>query len=515
MESIGRFPYPKERAKLTMNLKTKSTEYIENIIAVIISGIFSFFFLIKSPLHPWYKGEAATDSCVFKTVSMMIEKGYMPYKDTFDHKGPLLYLINYWGDCISKYSGVWVIEFAFLTITLFMMYKTARLMCKRSTSVISVLIANSLLFEYFSSGNLVEEYAMTYISIAIFIFLDYLKNSKISNLRLLICGASLACTLLLRPNMISIWVVMCLAILIKELIGKQYKKLWNFILWFSIGMAIIFIPIIIWLGTNGALKQCWADYIEFNRLYTSAEGGRALFSAKWSSFLWFFNTSVYIISFTSLAYMCTFKDRFINISYLIYMTVTLLFVCMSGMQFAHYGMILVPAVVYPIAAIFSELELIEHEQLQRIITILLCVYSLNTLILPEWIDLTQNIPYIYESKDEGHISETVYTISDIINSTVDENDAISVYGNWNIIYIISNHIHATRYSYQSPVAFIMPEIMNEYITSLQEEAPKIIVVQQGHYDSIIENFLAENGYHILWSENDDEPTKGALVYTNL
>ena len=128
----------------------------ENIWAVILSGITAFFFTIQSPLHPWNLAVTGTDSSVFKTVSMMMARGSIPYVDTFDHKGPLLYILNWLGDRISLYRGVWVIEMIFLIATFFMLYKIARLVCKKSVSCIVVFLSISLLFGYFDGGNISE-----------------------------------------------------------------------------------------------------------------------------------------------------------------------------------------------------------------------------------------------------------------------------------------------------------------------------------------------------------------------
>ncbi len=77
---------------------------------VLFILLVTFLFLQNSPLSIWRSGETGTDSSVFKTVALMMRHGGMPYRDTFDHKGPLLYLLNYTGSLISYYKGVWFIE---------------------------------------------------------------------------------------------------------------------------------------------------------------------------------------------------------------------------------------------------------------------------------------------------------------------------------------------------------------------------------------------------------------------
>lgn len=484
----------------------------ENIFIFVVMAVFSFFFLLKSPLHPWIGSDTGTDSSVFKTVALMMEKGYMPYKDSFDHKGPFLYILEWLGNRISGYRGIWVIEFVFMTITFFMIHKISRLKCQISSSVIVTLVSISLLFTYFEGGNLAEEYAMPMIAIAIYIFLDNFLNQKISKLRLMLCGVGLGATLLLRPNMISVWVIFCLLVVGTTVIQKRWKDLGYFTLWFVIGICIIVVPIIIWLGINNGLSACFETYIVFNLLYTSTEGGRALFTAKWNSYLTFFNTTVFIISFCTMAYLCKIKDRMLNIAYLIYMLVTLLFMCLSGMTFGHYGMVLVPMLAYPIALLFAEVEKIELPQVSQVLSIIISVFFLSTIIMPNWLSHIATIPTIYEGREETHNSELGTTISEIIDEHTSSDDAISVYGNWGFIYVISDRKHATRYSYQFPLDQVMPEIMEEYLKELHEEQPKLIVIQSGYFDDSIISFLTDNQYNMIWSENG-ESLDGALIFT--
>lgn len=53
------------------------------------------------------------DSSVFRYVAYVMKKGGIPYRDTFDHKGPVLYLINYLGLLINL-NGVWIVEVIFM-----------------------------------------------------------------------------------------------------------------------------------------------------------------------------------------------------------------------------------------------------------------------------------------------------------------------------------------------------------------------------------------------------------------
>lgn len=492
-------------------LKNRISCNVENLICLFVMSIGAFLFLQKSPLHPWLGANTGTDSSVFKTVALMMERGYMPYRDSFDHKGPLLFIINFLGNKISSYRGIWVFELLFMVITIFILYKIACMSCKIVTSYLSVFLSISLLFIYFDGGNLTEEYAMLFISVSLYIFIDYLKNHRISRLRLALCGLCLGGVLLLRPNMISVWFIFLIAVLIQLLREEKYHKILEFSTWFILGMAVILVPIILWLFFNDSLSWCWKAYIEFNKQYISSENGRITYVEKWNSFFFFFNTTVYLISFSVQAYLCGIKKRKIDFIYMIYLLITSLFLCLSGMKYGHYGMVLIPAVVYPLSQLFAELENIEIKQISDAFIFIVGIYMLSFIILPDWITLIDSSASRYAKKDEDKISDEVRTISTLIKDNSLENEAISVYGNWNIIYIISNRIHATRYSYQFPIGTIMPEIMDEYFDELQEEQPKIIVIAPKRYNERIKEFLDFNQYDLLWNQNESTFDE-ALVY---
>ena len=69
-----------------------------------------------------------TDSTVFLYIGRLILHGGIPYRDAFDHKGPLVYLLDAAGLAIHGVFGVWLLELLFLTVSTVFAYKTARLL---------------------------------------------------------------------------------------------------------------------------------------------------------------------------------------------------------------------------------------------------------------------------------------------------------------------------------------------------------------------------------------------------
>ncbi len=82
----------------------------------------------------------------------------------------------------------------------------------------------------------------------------------------------------------------------------------------------------------------------------------------------------------------------------------------------------------------------------------------------------------------------------MIDDNTTDDERISVYGNGDIIYLVSNRLHATRYSYQFPIGEIAPDIMDEYFEEMENELPSIVVIWERQADERIEDFLSEHNY---------------------
>lgn len=98
-----------------------------------------------------------------------------------------------------------------------------------------------------------------------------------------------------------------------------------------------------------------------------------------------------------------------------------------------------------------------------------------------------------------HQSDLVADICAFIQKNTRQADAVSVYGNWDIIYVLSRRMSASRYSYQFPVGEIHPPILDEYFNELTVSPPKLVIVQAGCMDERMSRFLRENAYTQTWS----------------
>ena len=85
----------KKLAALKKNLLAK--DYKEWIwIGALLAAFFAYagFIMLQSPNTIYSRVVEYTDSSVFQYIGKGILDGMVPYRDAFDHKGPILYLLN-------------------------------------------------------------------------------------------------------------------------------------------------------------------------------------------------------------------------------------------------------------------------------------------------------------------------------------------------------------------------------------------------------------------------------------
>lgn len=129
----------------------KDSKY-SNVVLLILSLFLSIFVLLQSPSSIFSKQITETDSSVFLLMANILKSGGKMYVDCFDHKGPILYLINLLGICINKKWEIWIIEILFMQIGIIFFYKITKLNGSKKASSIFAVITSYLLLCCFGGG---------------------------------------------------------------------------------------------------------------------------------------------------------------------------------------------------------------------------------------------------------------------------------------------------------------------------------------------------------------------------
>ena len=399
-------------------------------------------------------------------------------------KGPLLYVMNWAGLELGGWRGPIVFEAASLAMALWFMFRTARLCTNWWLSAFIVTVcslrgADRLLEE----GNLTEEYALPWIALAVYLFFRFFQQGVLRVRDTFWLGFGFAMVLMLRPNMIAAWAVGYPVLF--YLLWKQ-EHVWRPFLGSLAGLLVGVAPFLLWLAANGALQSCWDAYIGFNLQYTAHKAGAHVAKERLHAFSKFFFSRgtawVLVPCCFAMFRQRALRNRTVWLS-LVLMLVSLLSLSMSGMTYAHYGMVLLPTFVYPSAIFLSYVKEQWRPQWFRYAAICMVLVTISVLgvscryikgnLRMEQPEMQRLVQYVQE-----HSAPT---------------DCISVWGNKNVIYVRSGRRSSSVYSYQWPLITVHPQIEQRYFADL-EAAPPQLVLLTVPAGARMEAFLSAHAY---------------------
>lgn len=245
----------------------------KNIPIFLILLAFSFGILyICTASSPRYATNPWNDANAFFTVGRAMADGLTVYKDIFEQKGPLLYLIHALASFISdsSFTGVYIFQSIALGINAFAAYKIASLYVGTGWSVTSAVFTcyitvNSTCYYY---GDSAEEFCLPLLVISLYVFCAYFKDTahnKISKPVFFIVGFFAGCAAMIKFTLIGFWFAWAAYISLYTLFAKKdFKNALLNALIFLGGMAAAIVPWIIYFAAKGALHDFIYTYFVLN-----------------------------------------------------------------------------------------------------------------------------------------------------------------------------------------------------------------------------------------------------------
>lgn len=93
------------------------------------------------------------------------------------------------------------------------------------------------------------------------------------------------------------------------------------------------------------------------------------------------------------------------------------------------------------------------------------------------------------------MSEATVNVVNYITENTEEDEKITVWGNWDLIHVLSRRLPASKYSFQSSLGVVDPGIYDEYFTELADEEPSLIIVKADGTEEPMMDFIEEHNYH--------------------
>lgn len=452
-------------------------------IWLILFAVLTTILLVSSPQAPGVYRSSFSDSSVFRYIGKSMTMGIMPYRDIYDHKGILLYIINMCGYIISPAHGIWVLEWLFLFTAMgISAYGCYKLVKNVWTAGMITLVSYSTLSHFFCGGNLTEEYSLPLIALALLFFTEYFLKQEISLWKVGIIGACFGWAVLLRPNQIGVWVACCFIIFLKLLFQKKIMELVKYIGCFFAGTFIAILPFLLYMIKHGIVKEFYEWCFAFNFRYA---GGGSNPTNLWKAMFSIFSNSgillLGVVAFCCLAFSFKKKSTLayrILITYTVIYCINMVFCVMSGYGFEHYGISQIPVVCGLLAAVIRQLDnwVKEITYKKAIVTGMATVLGAMLLFpaIPRVQVAVEN--YIDFTQKDAVDSMLVYAVRNATAPT----DRICVLGNSCNIYLEADRTACSKYVYQNEFVLYDERLLTRFAEELAASLPRAIVVEKSN-----------------------------------
>ena len=235
-------------------------------ICLLISAIFFLLFGFNSPIYTFNSDH---DFQWYITVGNSLTNGKIPYRDIFEHKGPLVYFVFAFA-CLFANPGILILILEIICLSLFFFF--AYRICKKRLNTFYSLIAIPLLaFAIFTSwcrirsAALVEEFALPIYAYFLLCWLEFLTEKKHWNwVRSLCLGLCFGILLWVKYTLFYFMLVPMMIWFILSLRRRQYRTLLINALCIIAGVLIITAPILLFYALHHAIDDLFYVYFYIN-----------------------------------------------------------------------------------------------------------------------------------------------------------------------------------------------------------------------------------------------------------
>jgi len=236
---------------------------------------------------PLYIGadRPGVDSGVFTAVAWHMLGGHAPYRDAWDHKPPMIHLLNaaalwadqWWTGDEPSIHAVRQMERIFGAAAAALAFGLAWLIFHRAAlAAIASVLLTLMLFHplIFEGGNLTEEYAVTFMlaGMAAAVASRQTASRRASHALTALCGSALGCAVLTKePFLLTALPWAVLAVWPTPWRGRLALVYRSISL--MLGAAVPLAAVVVYFLAHGAMSD-WMDVIAFNVAYAGADPER-------------------------------------------------------------------------------------------------------------------------------------------------------------------------------------------------------------------------------------------------
>jgi len=228
------------------------------------------------------------DNSVFAYIGWLMRRGYAPYRDVWDHKGPLLYYLNWFGWVITPQStfGIGMLQGLAFAAAFFVLLLVLKDIARLAGIMIVVLLSIGFIAGTSSGANTTESWAVLPIAVAMATSFDAAVKGP-SRRHFVLIATALTTSFWLRPDLALIPGLagaICLYITAR---GDGFRRAAGLAATFSVTAALETGALLLPIWWQRTLPQLWEAYFLYNKDYgrTVLAAGRLANALRYSFFL--------------------------------------------------------------------------------------------------------------------------------------------------------------------------------------------------------------------------------------
>lgn len=293
-----------------------------------------------TPLRPH---DYQWDSALFQVIGKLWADGLTPYVDIFDHKGPLLFLVQKLAyETAAPRVALYVMESLMVSVSLGLGYQTLRLQMRRAWALAGAALMLVFWLPLMEYGNLCETHSMPWIMLALYFQMRYLSSGKKKHPvgAAFLYGLCFGANVMIRPNNGVLIAMIALMLTIELAVRKQWKNILANALALIAGLLVAILPFVLYFHMKGAMDAFIYATWTFNLIY--AQSLEFLLDFQSLRNVLFFITPACLCMF--LCVLCCLRKRWTLAGMHLLASVATLYVTLGGIGYSHYFMLHVPLI---------------------------------------------------------------------------------------------------------------------------------------------------------------------------
>lgn len=479
--------YPSEDARRMSDLCDAKSRALSRPLRVAVQlfclwcGSLLVLLLFSTALSPLFPFSCSEDAPIFLLIGKGIAQGQLPYRELFDHKGPLLFYLNAWGYGLGGVGGMLCLEAGSLALFLFEMAKLLRYQGYRPVQQLPALLTG-LLFVLISmgTGDYSEEYALPLLMLPLLLASRRCSTGRGGRRALcIVTGLCIGALAFSRLNNAVAPLAASLYLSLHLLRQRRFATLAKAVAYTGLGFAVVATPLCLWFAAQGALGDMLYGTFLHNLRYAA---GRDLSFEPLQALL------LVLCVFFFLC-QCRARDDNPLQRHLLLAAggATLLMLC-AVHRYAHYFLLYTPFIILGASALHSP---VKHEKARLLCrsVALVCVVVLAALAAERLVlSAQENLP----GSAQRAACLTVTNQLDAIPEA-QRRDTLG-YETPAAYYLWGNLLPNQRcFTLQHWYAKSNPQLMAEFRTNLLRRKPRwLFTVPEAPSDKVLEHVLRQD-----------------------